>query len=139
MDRYTFTMLKPDSIRNEHIGEILCMINSAGFKIRALKMTSLSKKEAESFYEMHRGKEFYERLTTFMSSGPVVAIVLEKNNAIAEFRKFVGSTDPLKADEGTVRKRFGTNTTVNAIHAADSPENVVRESGFFFSSREVYY
>ena len=137
-ERHTFTMLKPDSVQNGHIGEILWMINCAGFKIRALKMTSLSINEAQIFYQVHRGKEFFEKLTSFMTSGPVVAMVLEKDNAVEEFRKFIGATNPEKADEGTIRKKFGTNTTINAIHAADSPENAKREAAFFFSEREIF-
>ena len=103
---YTFTMIKPSACRKNHVGPILAMINQAGFKISAIKSTKLSKEEAERFYEMHRGKDFYEGLCNFMSSGPIIAILLEKENAIEDFRKLIGNTNPSMAEEGTIRKLF---------------------------------
>jgi nucleoside-diphosphate kinase len=133
----TFALIKPDAIEHKHIGEILCIINQAGFNIIAMKMTRLSFEETKRFYGMHKGKEFFERLTNFISSGPVVALILEKDNAVEDFRTLIGSTNPEKAAEGTIRKRFAVNMTQNSIHGADSEESARKEWSFFFAEREV--
>jgi nucleoside-diphosphate kinase len=134
----TFAMIKPDTFKNDHASEILYEILKAGFKIRAIKITMLTREKAEQFYSEHRGKEFFERLTLFMSSGPVMPLILEKPDAVNEFRKLIGKTDPLQAAEGTIRKKYGTNTSLNAIHGSDSDEHAKREWGFFFSQREIH-
>ena len=135
---YTFAMIKPSACRKNHVGPILAMINQAGFRISAIRSTKLNKEEAERFYEMHRGKEFYEVLCDFMSSGPIIALLLEKENAIEDFRKLIGNTNPEMAEEGTIRKMFAESLQKNAIHGADSVENARRESDFFFNQRERY-
>lgn len=135
---YTFAMIKPQACRKNHVGPILAMINQAGFRISAIRSTKLTRDEAEKFYEMHRGKPFYEGLVEFMSSGPIVALLLEKENAIEDFRKLIGNTDPSKAEEGTIRKMFAESLQRNAIHGADTPENAQREADFFFNQRERY-
>ena len=133
----TFTLIKPGAVRHNDFAEIIHIISRAGFTIKAMKMVRLSLQEAKRFYSVHKGKEFYDRLTNFISSGPMVALILEKENAIEDFRKLIGSTDPAKAVEGTIRKKFGINTTQNAIHGADSYENAVKEWSFFFAEREI--
>lgn len=134
----TFSMIKPDSFKNGHTSDILLEILKAGFKLRAIKITMLTLEKAEQFYEEHRGKEFFERLTCFMSSGPVMALILEKPDAVNEFRKLIGNTNPEKAEEGTIRKKYGTTTTFNAVHGADSSDHAQREWSFFFSKREIH-
>jgi nucleoside-diphosphate kinase len=133
----TFALIKPDAIEHKHMGEILCMIYQAGFNIIAMKMTRLSLEETKRFYGMHDGKEFFERLTNFISSGPVVAIILEKENAVEDFRTLIGLTNPEIAAEGTIRKRFAVNMTQNSIHGADSEENARKEWSFFFAERDI--
>lgn len=135
---YTFAMIKPLAFRNKHVGAILAMINQAGFKISAIKSTRLSKEEAEKFYEMHRGKEFFDGLCNFMSSDPIIAIILEKENAIADFRKLIGNTNPSMAEEGTIRKIFAENLQKNAVHGSDSEESAIKEADFFFNQRNRY-
>ncbi|MGE0089816.1 MAG: nucleoside-diphosphate kinase [Bacteroidales bacterium] len=135
---YTFAMIKPQACRRNHVGPILAIINQAGFRISAIRSTKLTRDEAEKFYEMHRGKPFYEGLIDFMSSGPIVALLLEKENAIEDFRKLIGNTDPTKAEEGTIRKMFAESVQRNAIHGSDSVENAKREADFFFNQRERY-
>ena len=135
---YTFAMIKPSACRKNHVGPILAMINQTGFRISAIRSTKLTKEEAERFYEIHRGKDFYDPLCEFMSSGPIIALLLEKDNAIEDFRELIGNTDPQVAEEGTIRKRFAESLQRNAVHGADSPENVKRESDFFFNQRERY-
>ncbi len=134
----TFTMIKPIAVKNNYIGAILKIINEAGFRIKAMKYTRLTKKQAEEFYSVHAGKEFFERLTDFMSSGPIVAVILEKENAVDDFRKLIGATDPAKAEEGTIRKLYAESMTHNAVHGSDSDENAIIESNFFFSNTERY-
>lgn len=134
----TFSMIKPDSFKKGVTSDILLQILEAGFKLRAIKVTMLTLDKAEEFYSEHRGKEFFERLTCFMSSGPVMALILEKENAVNDFRKLIGNTDSSKAAEGTIRHKYGTNTTFNAVHGADSVEHAQREWSFFFSKREIY-
>lgn len=135
---YTFSMIKPSACRKNHVGPILAMINQAGFRISAIRSTKLDKEEAEHFYEMHRGKEFYDDLCEFMSSGPIIALLLEKENAIEDFRKLIGSTNPSMAEEGTIRKMFAESLQKNAVHGSDTPENAEREANFFFNQRERY-
>ena len=114
------------------------MINEAGFQIAAMKMIRLTKDQAESFYDVHKGKPFYEGLVEFMTSGPVVVMILKHDNAVESFRLLIGSTDPAKAAEGTIRHEFAVNVQMNAVHGSDSPENAAREANFFFSRVEVF-
>ena len=134
----TFTMIKPIAVKNNYIGAILKMINEAGFRIKAMKYTRLTKQQAEQFYSVHADKYFFEGLTEFMSSGPIVAAILEKENAVADFRKLIGATDPAKAEEGTIRKLYAESMSHNAVHGSDSDENAIIESDFFFSKMERF-
>lgn len=134
----TFTMIKPMAVKNNKIGPILKMINEAKFRIKAMKFTHLTKQQACDFYAVHAGKPFYEDLTSFMSSGPIVAAILEKENAVDDFRKLIGATDPAKAEEGTIRKLFAESMSHNAVHGSDSDENALIESDFFFSKTERF-
>lgn len=133
----TFTMIKPDAVKNGHIGNILADIVQAGFKIIAMKYTRLSEAEAGKFYEIHKERSFYGELVSYMSSGPIVAAVLEKDNAVEDFRTLIGATDPSKAAEGTIRKKYAESIAANAVHGSDSDENAAIESAFFFSGREI--
>ena len=119
-------------------GKILARITEAGFEIAALKMLHINRLQAEEFYAVHRERPFYPGLVEFMSSGPVVVMVLRHENAVEEFRRVIGTTDPSKADRGTIRAEFGTNVQKNAVHGSDSPEHALRESGFFFSAIEIF-
>lgn len=132
----TFTMIKPDAVANNYIGEILAMITKAGFRIVAMKYTKLSKETAGAFYAVHKARPFYGELVDYMSSGPIVAVILEKDNAIEDFRKLIGATDPTKADEGTIRRKFAKSIAANAVHGSDSDENAEIEGNFFFSTME---
>ena len=134
----TFTMLKPDAVEANNIGPILAMINKAGFTIKAMKYLRLSKEQAGNFYAVHKERPFYGELVDYMSSGPIVAVVLQKNNAVAEFRTLIGATDPTKADEGTIRKLFAKSIAANAVHGSDSDENAANEANFFFSGLERF-
>ena len=134
----TFTMIKPDAVANGHIGAILDQITKSGFKIIALKYTSLSPEKAGEFYAVHKERPFYKDLVSFMSSGPIVAAILEKDNAIEDFRKLIGATDPSKADKGTIRNLFAKSIDANAIHGSDSDENAAIEGSFFFSAFERF-
>jgi len=134
----TFTMLKPDSVKAGHIGSIIKDILAAGFKIQAMKYTQLSTDLAGKFYEIHKERPFYTDLVGFMSSGPIVAAILTKENAVEDFRKLIGATDPKKADEGTIRKNYAESIEANAIHGSDSPENAQLEASFFFSEFERF-
>lgn len=134
----TFTMIKPDAMENGYAGEILSMIIKSDFQISALKLTQLSKKQAQVFYGIHRKKPFFGELVTFMSRSPIIVAVLKKKNAVEDFRKLIGSTNPDKAEKGTVRKLFATSMGENAIHGSDSADNAQIESSFFFSGREIY-
>jgi len=138
MSNRTFTMIKPDAVRNGHIGNILQMINAAGFRIVAMKYTRISLEQAGAFYEVHKERPFYGELTEFMSSGPIVAAILEKENAVADFRKLIGATNPAQADEGTIRKLYATSVGENAVHGSDSDENAKIEGDFFFSGLERF-
>ncbi|MEO6904508.1 MAG: nucleoside-diphosphate kinase [Bacteroidia bacterium] len=134
----TFTMIKPDAVENGYIGGILKMINEAGFRIVALKYTKLSAEAAGEFYEVHKERPFYGELVSYMSQGPVVAAILEKQNAVADFRKLIGATDPTKADEGTIRKLYAKSIAANAVHGSDSDENAAIEGDFYFSKLERF-
>jgi nucleoside-diphosphate kinase len=136
--RITFTMIKPDAVSKNYIGPILQMINEAGFRICAMKYLMLPKDQAEKFYAVHEGKPFFRGLVEFMSSGPIVAAVLEKDNAVSDFRELIGSTNPANAAPGTVRARFAENVQNNAVHGSDSDENAVIESDFFFPKIERF-
>ena len=132
----TFTMIKPDAVENGHIGAIIDQITKAGFKIVAMKYTSLSPEMAGQFYDIHRERPFFKDLVSFMSSGPIVAAILEKENAIEDFRKLIGATDPQKAEAGTIRQKFAKSIDANAVHGSDSDENAQIEGNFFFSAFE---
>jgi nucleoside-diphosphate kinase len=133
----TFTMVKPDAFAAGNSGSIIKMIETAGFKITAMKLTTLSKALASKFYEVHQERPFYSTLVEFMSSGPIVALVLEKENAVVDYRTLIGSTNPENAAEGTIRKLYASNMQQNAVHGSDSDENAAIESSFFFSSLEM--
>ena len=137
MSNRTFTMIKPDAVENGHLGAILEKINGAGFKIIAMKLTKLSKEKAEKFYEVHNERPFFGELVSFMSRGPIVAAILEKDNAVNEFRKLIGSTNPSEAAEGTIRNLFATSMGENAVHGSDSDENAEIEGSFHFSKEEI--
>ncbi len=134
----TFTMIKPDAVENNHIGAILEKIVASGFSIKAMKYTRLSKKEAETFYGIHSERPFFGELVEYMTSGPIVAAILEKDNAVEDFRKLIGATNPADAAEGTIRKMFATSISANAVHGSDSDENAAIEGAFFFSQREIF-
>ncbi len=132
----TFTMIKPKAMQKGYMGEILAKIQAGGFKIKAMKLTRLSKEEAKVFYAVHKERPFYEGLTDFMSSGTIVAAVLEKENAVKAYRDYIGATNPADAAEGSIRALYGTNIEANAVHGSDSDENAQIEAGFFFSKRD---
>ena len=134
----TFTMIKPDAVEKGHIGAILDKINAAGFSIVAMKYTQLSRRDAEAFYAVHAERPFFDELVTFMTRGPIVAAVLEKDNAVADFRTFIGATNPAEAAEGTIRKLYASSVGENAVHGSDSDENAAIEAAFHFSGREMY-
>ncbi|CAM3775836.1 nucleoside-diphosphate kinase [Mucilaginibacter galii] len=134
----TFTMIKPDAVRNGHIGGILDQILKGGFKISAMKYTYLTPEKAGEFYEVHKERPFYKDLVGFMSSGPIVAAILEKDNAVADFRTLIGATDPSKAEVGTIRQLFAESIEANAVHGSDSDENAAIEGSFFFSAFEKF-
>ncbi len=134
----TFTMIKPDAVKNGHIGAILNHITSAGYNIVAMKYTKLSKEKAGEFYAVHKERPFYGELVDFMSSGPIVAAVLSKDNAVEDFRTLIGSTNPAEAAEGTVRKLYATSIGENAVHGSDSDENAQIEANFHFAATEMF-
>ncbi|HEV2355638.1 MAG TPA: nucleoside-diphosphate kinase [Puia sp.] len=136
MTNRTFTMIKPDAFSKGHSGAIIDQILKSGFAIVALKLTRLSPQKAGEFYAVHKSRPFYGELVDFMSSGPLIAAILEKDNAVADFRKLIGATDPAKADTGTIRKLYAASVGENAIHGSDSDENARIESDFFFSGLE---
>jgi nucleoside-diphosphate kinase len=138
MSNITFTMIKPDAVKAGNIGGILKEINAGGFKIKAMKYTKLSMESAGRFYEVHKERPFYGELCEFMSSGPIVAAILEKDNAVESFRTLIGATNPEQAAEGTIRKMFAKSIGENAVHGSDSDENAMIEGAFFFSGREWY-
>lgn len=131
-------MIKPDAVENGHIGGILDKITSAGFKIVALKYTQLSKRDAQEFYAVHNERPFYGELVDFMTRGPIVSAILEKDNAVEDFRALIGATNPAEAAEGTIRKMFAKDISENAVHGSDSGENAAIEGAFHFSGREIY-
>jgi len=131
-------MIKPDAVKNGHIGAILAQINAAGFRIVAMKLTHLSKEKAGKFYEIHKERPFYGELVDFMSSGPIVAAILEKDNAVADFRTLIGATDPSKADAGTIRALYAQSVGENAVHGSDSDENALIEGSFHFAGVEEF-
>jgi len=134
----TFTMIKPDAVENGHIGNIIAMITNAGFKFISLKLTQLTKTDAKEFYAIHADKPFYGELVEFMSSGPIVAAILEKENAVADFRTLIGATNPAEAAEGTIRKKFATSISFNAVHGSDSDANAAKEGAYHFAGREEF-
>ncbi|MDH4471207.1 MAG: nucleoside-diphosphate kinase [Fluviicola sp.] len=134
----TFTMLKPDAIENGHMGKIIDMIIQAGFSIKAMKYTRLSEDQAKAFYEVHSERPFYGELVEYMTSGPIVAAILEKDNAVADFRALIGATDPAEAAEGTIRKYYAESKGRNAVHGSDSDENAAIEGKFHFADSEVF-
>ncbi|MEK9613876.1 MAG: nucleoside-diphosphate kinase [Flavobacteriaceae bacterium] len=138
MAHITLMMIKPDAVENGHIGNILEKVSSAGFKINALKLTQLTLQDAEDFYAVHKDRPFFGELVSFMTRGPIVAAVLEKENAVTDFRALIGATNPAEAAEGTIRKLYATSMGENAVHGSDSDENASIEAAFHFSGRECF-
>ena len=138
MANITFTMIKPDVVAKGHIGDILKDITDAGFKIKAAKMTQLAKQDAEAFYAIHAERPFFKDLVEFMTSGPIVAAVLEKDNAVADFRTLIGATNPAEAAEGTIRAKYAESIDANAVHGSDSDENAAIEAAFHFAAKEIF-
>ncbi len=136
--KITFTIIKPRAVSKGFAGPILNKISESGFKISALKMLQLTRKEAETFYEVHRERPFYNELVEFMISGPIVVGILEKENAVEAYRRLIGATDPAKAEEGTIRKLYAESVQANAVHGSDSDENAAIEAAFFFASSERF-
>ena len=134
----TFTMLKPNAIKKGHIGAILEKIAASGFRIVAMKLTQMTKTDAETFYAIHRERPFFPDLVTYMTRGPIVAAILEKENAVEDFRALIGATNPVDAADGTIRKQFATSISENAVHGSDSNDNAAIEGAFHFSGREVF-
>lgn len=134
----TFTMIKPDAMEAGNAGAIIKMIQEAGFRIVAMKMTKLTEETAGKFYEVHKERPFYKDLTAYMSSGPIIAIILEKDNAVEDFRVLIGATDPSKAAEGTIRKLFAKSIEANAVHGSDADETAAQEGSFFFAETEKF-
>ena len=134
----TFTMIKPDGVENGYSGAILDKINSAGFRIVALKKTQMTQNEAETFYEVHNERPFFRELINFMTRGPIIAAILEKDNAVEDFRTLIGATNPAEAAEGTIRKLYATSMGENAVHGSDSDENAAIEAAFHFAKRERF-
>ncbi|MGK9477347.1 nucleoside-diphosphate kinase [Melioribacter sp. OK-6-Me] len=133
----TLAILKPDCVRKELIGKVISHIQEAGFKIAAMKMVKLTADAAKGFYEVHKDRPFFQELIAYMTSGPCVPIVLEKENAVEDFRKLIGATDPSKAEEGTIRKMYAENIQENIVHGSDSDENAAKEISHFFSRKEL--
>jgi nucleoside-diphosphate kinase len=134
----TFTMLKPDAIENGHMGKIIDLIIQSGFTIKAMKYTQLTKEQAMKFYEVHSERPFYMELVDYMTSGPIVAAILEKENAVLEFRNLIGATDPAEAADGTIRKSYAESKAKNAVHGSDSDENALIEGEFHFNLNEIF-
>ena len=133
----TFTMIKPDAVESNNIGNITQMISDAGFSIKAMKLTRLSRVQAQKFYAVHKERPFYDELVEYMPSGPIIAAILEKENAVTDFRNLIGSTDPSEAKDGTIRKKYAESKGRNAIHGSDSDENAIIESEFHFQPSEI--
>jgi nucleoside-diphosphate kinase len=138
MSNRTLAIIKPDAVEKNVIGEIVAKITQAGFKLRGMKLMKLSLAEAKEFYAVHKERPFYGELVDYMTSGPVVPLALEKENAVEDFRKLIGATDPQKAEDGTIRKLYGDSIAANAIHGSDSDANAAVETGFFFSASDIY-
>ncbi|MEE4116575.1 MAG: nucleoside-diphosphate kinase [Marinilabiliaceae bacterium] len=138
-DDFTFSIIKPNAVKNKKIGPILAMINEAGFRISAMKMVRMTLAQAKAFYAVHKDRPFYNDLCDFMISGPIVVMILRNENAVEEFRKLIGNTDPEKAEEGTIRKLFAASLQMNAVHGSDSQENAQLEASFFFSGFERFF
>ncbi|WP_298301812.1 nucleoside-diphosphate kinase [Hydrotalea sp.] len=138
MSNRTFTMIKPDATAKGYTGTIINQIIEAGFTIKAMKWTKLTTEQAGEFYAIHKKRPFFGELVTFMSSGPIVAAILEKKNAVNDFRKLIGATNPAQAEEGTIRKKYAASVGENAVHGSDSDENALIESDFFFSKLERF-
>lgn len=138
-DDFTFSIIKPNAVKNKNIGPILAMINEAGFRISAMKMVRMTLAQARAFYAVHKDRPFYNDLCDFMISGPIVVMILKNENAVEEFRKLIGNTDPEKAEEGTIRKLFAASLQMNAVHGSDSQENAILEASFFFSGFERFF
>ena len=134
----TLTIIKPDAVRKQLAGKILSLIESNGFRIVAINGCQLSEADAQKFYSVHKGKPFFEELVKFMSSGPVIAVLLEKQNAIEDFRGLIGATNPAEAAEGTIRRMYAESKTFNAVHGSDSVENAALEANFFFSHKDRF-
>ncbi|MCF8379993.1 MAG: nucleoside-diphosphate kinase [Bacteroidales bacterium] len=137
--KLTFTMIKPGAVEKEYIGPILKMINENGFHIVAMKLLQLTIPDAKAFYEVHKERPFYNSLVESMTSGPIVAAILEKENAVEAYRKLIGATDPSKAEEGTIRKLYADSIEANAVHGSDSDENAIIEGNFFFSTSDKFF
>jgi nucleoside-diphosphate kinase len=135
---FTFSIIKPNAVRTGKTGPILAMINEGGFEIAAMRMVKMTLPQAESFYSVHKGKPFFDSLIEFMTSGPVVVMILRHENAVDQFRKLIGATDPAKAEPGTIRRTFAVSVQMNAVHGSDSVENAIREADFFFSGIERF-
>lgn len=138
MSNKTFTMIKPDAVEKGYVGAILEKITAAGFQIKALKMTHMTKREAEQFYAVHKERPFFEELVTFMTRGPIIAAALEKENAVEDFRTLIGATNPAEAAIGTIRKQYATSMGENAVHGSDSDANAVLEIAFHFATKEQF-
>jgi nucleoside-diphosphate kinase len=136
--KITFTMVKPSAVEKNHTGAILDLINKGGFRIVAMKLTHFSRAQAEQFYGIHREKPFFAGLIDYMTSGPIVAAILEKDNAVEDYRKYIGATNPANAEPGTIRKLYGESIEANAVHGSDSDENALIESAYFFSTFERF-
>jgi len=136
---FTFSIIKPNAVRTGKTGPILAMINEGGFEIEAMRMVKMTLPQAESFYSVHKGKPFFDGLIEFMTSGPVVVMILRHDNAVDVFRKLIGATDPSKAEPGTIRKTFAVSVQMNAVHGSDSNENAIKEANFFFPGIERFY
>lgn len=136
--KLTFTMIKPTAVKKGYIGPIMAKIAEGGFAIKAMKMVHLTLEQAKKFYEIHKERPFYGELTTFMSSGPIVAAILEKENAVEAYRNYIGATNPAEAEAGTIRAEYGTDLGMNAVHGSDSDDNAIIEGNFFFSDLEKF-
>ena len=137
-DNRTFTMIKPDAVENGHIGGILDQITASGFRIVAMKLTQMTQRDAETFYAVHKERPFFGELVEFMTRGPIVAAILEKENAVEDFRTLIGATNPEDAAQGTIRKKYATSIGENAVHGSDSDENAQIEGAFHFAGREMF-